>query len=456
MMEKRFSLDLDSAAGLITGFLLLAIALVVFIGNQIGIRVTVQLPADNIIGPYETLTLVFSEPIEASLAIERFAIQPNIKGKFEWADSKTMHFIPVQPFEPEIEYTLALTPGILTNNGKYLKKPLGWKFQVRSPKVVYMVTDQGKSRLWTVDLQSEEPIPLTDDTFKILNFDASPNGEFVVFAAFNEQGGIDLWRIQRTGGNATLLLQCGPDRCSVPAIAPDNRLVAYVREAAAPTADLSFGSPRIWVFNLETRQDAPLYEDQQIIGYGPGWSPDGTRLSSYDGIKDEIRLLDLVTSEQMIIPSETGNPVTWSWDGSTFAFTDVETNEFGLHTRIREAKISIDEIITLIGESDERDFGYNALAWSPVEDKLVVGLRLNADDPSTALWLMNTFTLGGQVIAEQPDYVYNNPVWDPWGSTLVFQQFRLRGVYKPQIGLWMSDMQESLVLVEGIMPQWLP
>jgi len=455
-MEKRFSLDLDSAAGLITGFLLLAIALVVFIGNQIGIRATVQLPADNIIGPYETLTLVFSEPIEASLAIERFAIQPNIKGKFEWADSKTMHFIPVQPFEPEIEYTLALTPGILTNNGKYLKKPLGWKFQVRSPKVVYMVTDQGKSRLWTVDLQSEEPIPLTDDTFKILNFDASQNGEFVVFAAFNEQGGIDLWRIQRTGGNATLLLQCGPDRCSVPVISPDNRLVAYVREAAAPTADLSFGSPRIWVFNLETRQDAPLYEDQQIIGYGPGWSPDGTRLSSYDGIKDEIRLLDLVTSEQMIIPSETGNPVTWSGDGSIFAFTDVETNEFGLHTRIREAKISIDEIITLIGESDERDFGYNALAWSPVEDKLVVGLRLNADDPSTALWLMNTFTLGGQVIAEQPDYVYNNPVWDPWGSALVFQQFRLRGVYKPQIGLWMSDMQESLVLVEGIMPQWLP
>jgi len=172
MMEKRFSLDLDSAAGLITGFLLLAIALVVFIGNQIGIRATVQLPADNIIGPYETLTLVFSEPIEASLAIERFAIQPNIKGKFEWADSKTMHFIPVQPFEPEIEYTLVLTPGILTNNGKSLKKPLGWKFQVRSPKVVYMVADQGKSRLWTVDLQSEEPIPLTDDTFKILNFDA--------------------------------------------------------------------------------------------------------------------------------------------------------------------------------------------------------------------------------------------------------------------------------------------
>jgi WD40 repeat protein len=199
-----------------------------------------------------------------------------------------------------------------------------------------------------------------------------------------------------------------------------------------------------------------LYEDQQIIGYGPAWSPDGTRLSSFDGIKDEIRLLDLVTSEQMIIPSETGNPVTWSGDGSIFAFTDVETNEFGLHTRIREANISIGEITTLIGENDQRDYAYNALAWSPVEDKLVVGLRLNADDPSTALWLMNTFALDGQVIAEQPDYVYNNPVWDLWGTALVFQQFKLKGVYKPEVGLWMPGMQEPRILAEGIMAHWLP
>ena len=456
MTEKRSSLDLDSAAGLVTGFLLLAIALAIFIGNQIGVRVKAQLPEDSIIGPYEALTLVFSEPVEESLAMERFAIQPDVKGKFEWVDSKTMHFVPIQPFAPDTEYTLALIPGLLTNNGKYLKKPQSWKFRVRSPKVVYMVTNEGTSRLWTVDSKSGESTPLTDDTFKIFNFDASQNGEFVVFSAFNEQGGIDLWRVQRTGANATILLQCGLDRCSVPAISPDSRMVAYVREAAAPTADLSFGSPRIWVFNLETRQDAPLYEDQQIIGYGPEWSPDSTRLSSYDGIKDEIRLLDLITSEQMIIPSQIGNPVTWSGDGSTFVFTDVETNEFGIHTRIREAKISIGEIITLFGENDERDYSYNALAWSPVEDKLVIGLRPNANDPSASLWLMNTFALDGQVIVGQPDHIYNNPIWDPWGSALVFQQFRLRGVYKPEISLWMPGMQEPRVLAQGIMAQWLP
>ena len=455
--ENRFSLDLDSAAGLVTAGLLLAITSVIFIGHQIGIRVTAQLPANNIFGPYEAITLVFSEPVDESLAIERFIIQPEVKGKFEWVDSKTLRFVPLQPFAPDIQYTAGLTPGTLTGSGAALKKSQNWKFQTRSPQVAYLATDKdGTDQLLTIDIKTSETIPLTDKTFKIFNFDTSKNGEFVIFAAFNEEGGIDLWRVQRTGGSPTLLLQCGPDRCSVPTISPDDRFVAYVREAAAPTVDLAFGAPRIWVFNLETRQNAPLYEDQQIIGYGPTWSPDGTRLSSYDGIKDEIRLLDLVTSEQVIIPSQLGSPVTWSGDGETFIYTDIDTNDFGVYTRVYQAKISINEITSLFGDNDERDYAYNALAWSPVENKLLLGLRPTANDPSMALWLMDPSTLDGQAIVDQPGYSYNNPYWDPWGRAFVFQQFRLQGVYKPQIALWMPGFDQPHVLAEGIMPHWLP
>jgi len=454
--ENRFSLDLDGAAGLVTGSLLLAITLVIFIGTQIGIRVTAQLPANNTLGPYEAVTLVFSEPVDESLAIEKFFIQPDIKGKFEWADAKTMRFVPLEPFEPDTQYTLALSPGVLTGTGQSLKKPQNWKFQTRSPQVVYLVAEQQKSRLWMVDTTGGSSTPLTDDTFQIFDFDTSRNGEFVVFAAFNEQNGIDLWRVQRTGGTATLLLQCGPDRCSVPAISPGDRMVAYVREAAAPTNQLAYGSPRIWVLNLETRQNAPLYEDKQIIGYGPTWSPDGSRLSSYDGIKDEIRLLDLITGNQLTIPSQLGSPVTWSGDGETFIYTDIDSIEANIHTRVLEAKISINEISTLFGDNDQWDYAYNVLAWSPVENKLLLGLRPAANDPSMALWLMDPYNRDGQVIVEQPGYSYNNPYWDPWGKALLFQQFKLKGVYKPEIALWMPGFNQPQVLAEGLMPHWLP
>jgi hypothetical protein len=70
--------------------------------------------------------------------------------------------------------------------------------------------------------------------------------------------------------------------------------------------------------------------------------------------------------------------------------------------------------------------------------------------------LVDPAALGGQVIAGQPDYAYNNPQWDPWGRALVFQQFKLKGSYKPEIGMWMPGLKEPRVLAEGIMPHWLP
>ena len=45
-----------------------------------GIRVTAKLPAGDLIGPYEALTLVFLNPTDQSLAIEIFFISQMSKG----------------------------------------------------------------------------------------------------------------------------------------------------------------------------------------------------------------------------------------------------------------------------------------------------------------------------------------------------------------------------------------
>lgn len=108
------------------------------------------------------------------------------------------------------------------------------------------------------------------------------------------------------------------------------------------------------------------------------------------------------------------------------------------------------------GEKDDRDYYYISLAWSAVEDTLVIGLRFEENSTAEALWLMNLVRHDGQVIAGQSDYVYSTPSWDPWGRTLVFQQFKLRGTYKPEIGLLQSDMETYQVVTQGLMPHWLP
>ena len=452
-LEKHYSLD--SVAGLLIGFMVLLIAVVIWLGSQMGIRVAAQFSIGNAVGPFGPLTLVFSEPVDETLVKENFFIQPEVKGVFNWVDARTLHFVPSEPFAPDITYKLVIAPGDLTSQGAFLKKSKSWKFRVRSPLVAYLVADANRSRLWTVEPDTGKTNPLTDEFFRIADFDTSHDGEFVVFSAFNEQHGIDLWRVDRSGRNSVLLLPCGLDRCSVPAISPDGSRVAYVREAAGPSSELQFGAPRIWLLNITSKEDAPLYEDQQLLGYKPVWSPDGRYLSSFDGLSDEIHLLNLDTGDQLIIASNKGNPVTWSADSSTFVYTDIEATESGPLTQIRAVDLTFNETITLFGEKDERDYYYNSLAWSPVEDLLVIGLRFEEKNPAEALWLMNPARRDGQVIAGEPDYIYHVPVWDAWGNALVFQQFELRGVFTPEIGLWKRGM-EIKVIAEGLMPHWLP
>lgn len=448
--------SLDSAAGLLAGFLVLSIGVVIWLGNQIGVRVTAQFSTGNTVGPFGPLTLVFSEPVDEFLVIDNLYTEPEVEGTFTSVDAKTLQFVPSEPFEPDITYELGLSAGPLTKEGVVLKKSKSWKFRVRSPLVAYLVVDANRSRLWTVDPETGKTNPLTDDSFKIFDFDTARNGEFVIFSAFNNQQGIDLWRVNRTGANPVLLLQCGPDRCSVPAISPDGGSVAYVREGANPSPNLQFGSPRIWLLNIEAKKDAPLYEDKQILGYKPVWSPDGTYIASFDGLSNQIHLLNLMTSEHLILPSQKGSPVTWSGDGSTFVYMDIKTNENGPRTWVRAADLVTGETTTLFGEKDDRDYYYNSLAWSPVEDVLVIGLRLEENSSAEALWSIDPAKREGPTIASQPDYVYNTPAWDPWGKSLVFQQFNLRGAYKPEIDLWKPGMQAPKVIAEGIMSHWLP
>jgi WD40 repeat protein len=451
--EKKYSFDL--AAGLLAGFMVALIGIVIWLGNQMGIRVTPQFLAGNGVGPFGPLTLVFSEPVDEFLVKDRIYTVPEVEGEFNWVDTKTLRFVPVEPLQPDLIYELGLRAGPLTNEGALLKKSKTWRFRVREPLVVYLVAGADQSRLWTVEPDTGKTNPLTNEFLRIADFDTSRNGEFVVFSAFNEQSGMDLWRVDRSGRNKDLLLPCGRERCSAPAISPNGSQIAYVREGVGPSADLQFGAPRIWLLNIEKKVNAPLYEDQQIVGYKPVWSPDGTFLSSFDGLSNKIHLLNLVTNDHMILTSNKGSLVTWSADSSTFVYTDIKETESGPRTQIRAVDLNFNETTTLFGENDERDYYYNSLAWSPVKDALVVGFRFEENNTAEALWLMDPSRREGQVIASQADYVYHTPYWDPWGTALIFEQFELRGAYKPQITLWKGGT-EIRVIAEGLMPQWLP
>lgn len=449
-------LTLDTLAIGLALVLAAAIGLVILLGGQMGVRAAADLPEGGLVGPYPVITLTFSEPVDPELTAALWTLQPQVDGLIDWPNPRTLRFTPSHPLSLDTVYELTLRPGAVTPDGREIERAQTWIVRVREPLAVVLRSVNGDSGLWAVNLDGNTSHRLTSESVKVISYDAARSGDYLVYCSANEQGGIDLWRVSRAGGDDVVLLDCGRDRCTAPAISPDGARVAYSREAAGPGPDLPYGSPRIWMLDIANGQNGPVYADQQVIGYGPSWSPDGARLASFDGLSDQLRILDLTSSEQFIFPSETGDTVTWSPDSTLFLFTDMLQDENGLRTQVRRADLTLNKTDVLIGLNDRRDYSYGSLAWSPLGDRVVLGLRVAEDKPGESLWLFDPVVLEGPMIANADGVTYNAPVWNPWGTALLFQQFKLRGEYVPEVSLWSVGDVEPRLLTEGLMPRWLP
>jgi Tol biopolymer transport system component len=452
-MKTRLSFDTLAINVLIS--LTILSGVIIWIGESAGVQVRVD-PSEGNVGPYQGITFTFSEKISPEIASDLISLDPIHEGYLEALDDYSVRYIPLKPYERDITYTFKVIAGEIGSGTQEVKKMQSWAFQVREPSIAYLISENGQSSIWSLGLNDAAPTRLTDESIKVISFDVSQNGEFIIFTSVNENDGIDLWRISREGGDAAKLLDCGFDRCTTPVIAPGNKRIAYSREAAGPSPDLPFGSPRIWVLDLESGADGPVYEDQSILGYNPTWSPDANRLASFDGLADFIHMIDFQTGEHFLFASTTGGPVTWAPDSAQFLYTTFEQNETGERTQVKLADLSTNETITFIGEKDAYDYAYYSVAWSPLAERAVLSLRANEENPTQVLWVFDPTLLDGIIIANDPEYTYNSPQWDPWGNALLFQQFKLKGQYKPEIGLWQDGTSQSKIITQGILPQWLP
>ena len=60
----KFRLSLDTAAISLLAILTALFGLVLFLGAQVGVRITATLPEDGLIGPFQIIKLTFSEPVD--------------------------------------------------------------------------------------------------------------------------------------------------------------------------------------------------------------------------------------------------------------------------------------------------------------------------------------------------------------------------------------------------------
>lgn len=329
----------------------------------------------------------------------------------------------------------------------------------RMPRIVYMAVSDLPRQLWVVQADGASPRRIEGAQGNLFDFAVAPDGSGILYTVLNEAGGSDFWWVHPDGGLARMVLECGVDRCMAPAWSPNGRLVAYTRENVLLGEGISLiGAPRPWLLDIEAGTTNPLYPDDQFIGYGAVWSPDGKWLSSYDGIEGIVRVYNIETGEIIPFETATGLVGAWSSDARYFYYTTVYSTEnvSDFRTLLMRADFTTSEVGVWMGKNDAYDYAYNLPAYSPIEDRLLLGLKGEPGEPDMQLWLISPELMAGPVIAQEEDYTYSNYSWSPDGSMVVMQAYQLGTTFKPEIKVWSQERGLQTVVENALLPQWLP
>lgn len=453
-MDRFDRIALATMAGLI-----LAIGGVVALGDHVGVPVVAFEPEPGSNPPVITrIEITFGQPMQPQTVESRLAIQPDVGGAFEWQGT-TLVFTPDEPFSVGTTYTVSLEAGAESTSNRQATSH-AWSFVPRQPGVLYLApADVAVQSLWLAVPDGDgPPTEIFPTDFGVFDYGVSPDGQQIMLTVLDDQGGSDLWMVNADGSSPHVALDCGPAICSTPAWSPDGRGIAYERVEPSPSGGL--GPTRVWLYDVASGETAPVFQDNQLLGLDPTWSPDGSSLAYFDPPQGVIRVLNLESSEGFLISSLMGNVGTFSPDGTTMVYEDMRKIGRQFFTQLFVAQLNGGEVG--LGDLLEDPQEDREPAWSPDGRWLAFGrTRLDRQGGfGSQLMLMEWETGTVRQVMDDPRYGNSQFRWDPTSRYILFSRIEL-GVGFPQPGLWVYDTASpdnapQLVAENAAIGHWLP
>ena len=326
-------------------------------------------------------------------------------------------------------------------------------------EVLYLAPSR-QPELWALnpDDEAQFAAQLTRTGGNVYDYAAAPDGAWIAYSARNEEGGYDLWQIERFGagqyGSPERLLPCGTDWCTSPAYQPDGDLIAYSRRQASGLAGAGPDAPRMWIYDRKARRTDVLNVDPNIGGIAAEWSPDGRYLAYVDERSGAVQVNDLSGENHAAIPAGEGASFAWSPDGSSLMVTRVDVG----HDHPYTALVRYD-LVTGQEQAwqDDPEMDASVPAWSPDGERLAVARRAVHDGPGKQIWLLEPDGSSLQAVTENPQANHAAYHWSPDGERLVFQRLAFGSSDSvPEVVLWAGEDTSLRVLAEdAFLPAWI-
>jgi Tol biopolymer transport system component len=340
-----------------------------------------------------------------------------------------------------------------------------WKFRTRLPQLLFLRRPDPGAELRQLFLASYDGMPLrqlTDHPRGVWDYAVHPQGQAVVYSVLREDGGSDLWHMDRDGGVQSVLLACPEGACLNPVWSPDGRQLAYERRdiwAGAPNLDPQAG--HIWLLDLEEGEERPLF-DYDVAVHSPVWGPDGQRLAYVSPLLPGVEVCDLQTQELQQFSNEWGEAPVWSPDGRWLVLPELMLAGESLVVRLVRIDLDAGEMADISGDDDfVKDV---SPAWSPGGGWIAFGRQLLDDErwtPGRQIWLTRPDASEAYVLFDEPMGDHFALAWRPDGAALAYALSNLSQGPQPvpDVSVWVFDLvarAQERIAGDAVLPRWLP
>ena len=314
---------------------------------------------------------------------------------------------------------------------------------VRQPCLVYLSNVTNEPEIW--QFCGQENMPLTQTGGGVVDFAVSRSGSWIVYAARNEKGGADIWKMDREGNNKEKVFVCGKVVCSNLAIDPLGLIIAFHSNKA---------DGELILFSINENQ--AILVERGNISY-VDFSPNGQFLRYFENNRGRLRVLD-IDNINLIQTVESDSDLIGSWKHDSSSFLYGMQNYWGgiADIEIFEANVGMRTFAKLF-DGQELSLNYFQPTYFTSEN-LAVLVRMGFNSNSKQIWVISQNGEKLFEVTNDQQYDHSAISWNSAEEKLAFQRYLLTSSDSlPEVWIWENkNNQFQLIAKNAAHAIWIP